>query len=119
MPVDLAGKKRVREAVRLSLEEDPNGRPVNDCRTCWSARRRALQCPKPDPNDPAYQATGDTLCRVPALEDDPWTLAVLRASNIDPGLHPSETCAWFGSLIETAKAERGRSLKERMRANRG
>lgn len=102
----------------MSLEEDPSGRPVNDCRSCWSSRRRALQCPKPDPDDPSYEATGPTLCRVPGLEAEPWILAVVRAANIE-SLTPADVCPWFWGGIEIAKAERGRLLRERMRSSRG
>lgn len=107
-----AGK--VRDAVRLSLEEDGNGRPLNDCNTCWSMRRQALRCPKGDPAAPDWTPDGPTRCRVPAIESDPWVLSVLRASNIEPGLGPQDVCLWYFAGIETARAERGRVLRERM-----
>ena len=100
--------------MELSLQEDANGQPVNDCRRCWSQRRQALHCPKIDPEDPEWRATRETLCPVPALERDPWTLAVLRAAAIEPGLSPADVCLWFWEGIETARAARGRQLKDRM-----
>jgi len=104
----------VRGAVELSLQEDANGQPVNDCRRCWSQRRQALNCPKIDPEDPEWRAAGPTVCPVPALEADPWILAVLRASAIDPGLTPADVCLWFFEGMEAARAGRARQLKDRM-----
>jgi hypothetical protein len=56
---------------------------------------------------------------VPALERQPWVLAVLRASNIEPGLSPDDVDSWFWVGIEVAKSERARCLKTRMRSDRG